>query len=108
MKRYPKKAECETMGLTVGELAELLYPGATFDYAMPQFWVDDMVKAGFDPRGQVVWLYEKGSSFGRPAPLTAEAYMALRPGALAPENRSKMAVRRFWQQLGVYSNQFIK
>ena len=44
----------------------------TFDYALPQQWVDEMVKTVGDPRGHFVWLYEKGSFTGCPRPLTEE------------------------------------
>ena len=60
---------------TVSDAAERLYPGITFDTALPQPWVnwarDDK---GVDVRGQFVWGYDKKApAFGRPLPLTAEA-----------------------------------
>ena len=62
-------------GLTVDKLADLLYPGVTYDTALPQPWVNDCSRnKNFDPRGMVVWGYPKGCSvFGDPLPLTLEA-----------------------------------
>lgn len=41
----------------------------TFDYALPQDWVEDI---GHNAVPHFVWLYEKGSIFGCPRPLTSE------------------------------------
>ena len=56
---------------TVSEAASERYPGATFDCALPQGWVDDCCDRGLDPRGHFVWLYAD-DVFGKPAPITAE------------------------------------
>ena len=45
----------------------------TFDTALPQDWVNEITAAGFDPRGEVVWGYPKGSLGGLPIPLSAIA-----------------------------------
>lgn len=65
------------------EVTERMWPGVTFDTALPQPWVnaimaEDAYWVGcdhgkFDPRGQIVWGYPKGSLFGLPLPLTIEA-----------------------------------
>lgn len=64
-------------GTTKGDLIDLLNPQVTFDTALPQDWVNHITKMGFDPRGQVVWSYPKGTVFGLPMPLTQEARTAL-------------------------------
>ncbi len=58
---------------TKGDLIALVNPQVTFDTALPQDWVDEATYLGFDPRAQVVWAYPKGSCWGMPMPLTAEA-----------------------------------
>lgn len=70
-------SETELEHETVGELAARLYPDITFDYALPQSWVDIVRDRGFDPRGKVVWGYPKGSLHGFPLPLTWEAAISL-------------------------------
>ena len=60
---------------TVGELARTLYPGRTYDTALPQHWVDAMRERGFDVRGHFVWEIQE--VFGRPLPLTVEGIEAL-------------------------------
>lgn len=62
---------------TVGELAEQLYPGMTYDTSLPQEWVNYCTARVFDPRGQVVWLYPDRDLLGIPAPLTQEAMLNL-------------------------------
>lgn len=57
--------------MTVGEMAELKYPGETYDTALPQQWVDKMRERGFDPRGHFVTLYPK-SGLAYMAPITDE------------------------------------
>ena len=60
------------------EQANKLYPGITYDTAMPQEWVDRCIQEhDFDPRGCVVWSYPKDSIFGLPLPLNQEALLAL-------------------------------
>jgi hypothetical protein len=55
---------------TVDEAAARLYPGNTYDTALPQQWVDALYTRGLDPRGHMIWLYPKGFSGGRCAPIT--------------------------------------
>ena len=62
---------------TKGDLIDLLNPQVTFDTALPQDWVNHIISQGFDPRGQVVWAYPKGTVWGLPMPLTEEARSAL-------------------------------
>ena len=58
---------------TVGQAAERMWPGVTFDYALPQRWVNEQtLERGWDPRGQVVWAYTLECN-GFPLPLTVEA-----------------------------------
>ena len=64
------------MEQTVRERAEELGI-KIFDTAMPQPWVDEMTRKGFDPRGVVVWSYDGTNHFGGPAALTTEAADAL-------------------------------
>lgn len=45
----------------------------SYDTALPQPWVNKITALGFDPRGQVVWGYPKGSIFGIPVPLSPKA-----------------------------------
>lgn len=61
-------------GTTKGELAERLYPGVTFDTALPQPWVNECQALGFDPRPGFVWGFPAGLIWGTPLPLTAEAW----------------------------------
>lgn len=46
------------------------YPPYSYDTALPQPWVDLMIRQGFDPRGVVVWAYPPESLFGIPWPLS--------------------------------------
>ena len=62
---------------TKGDLIDLLNPQVPYDVALPQDWVNHITDRGFDPRGQVVWSYPKGTVFGLPMPLTEEARSAL-------------------------------
>ncbi len=68
---YGYREEKEQNMKTVSEAASERYPGATFDCALPQGWVDDCCDRGLDPRGHFVWLYAD-DVFGKPAPITAE------------------------------------
>jgi hypothetical protein len=43
-----------------------------YDCALPQQWVDEQVKAGFDPRAHFVWCYDVCRFFGEPAAITEE------------------------------------
>ena len=54
------------------------YPEATpYDTALPQEFVDEMRKRGFEAFGQFVWSYANGSWLGFPYPLNASAVRAL-------------------------------
>lgn len=70
-------SETELNNETVGEIATRLYPNETFDYALPQDWVDVMLNRGFNPCGKVVWGYRPGYFHGFPLPLTQEAMLML-------------------------------
>jgi hypothetical protein len=48
--------------MTVSEAAEKLYPGMTFDTALPQNWVNFMTKMRWNPVGHWVWGYPKEHS----------------------------------------------
>jgi len=57
--------------ITVGELIEA-HGLTTFDYSLPQTWVDDVrEKTGINPVGKVVWNYEENKC-GQPFGLTRE------------------------------------
>jgi hypothetical protein len=64
--------------MTKREAVDMLIPEdmqSKIDYALPQSWVDDMVKLtdSFNVCGNYVWIYDKsGGIFGRPFPLTIE------------------------------------
>ena len=75
--RLPTDNEAKNLGMTVKDLVNVLYPGESVDYALPQGWLSRMMKEGFDPRGCVVWHYPRSHPQGIPAPLTLEAYNAL-------------------------------
>lgn len=67
----------QTKQLTKKELAERLYGSLTFDYAIPQDWVNSVARELDIPSNQVanqfVWIYPDGSVFGQAGPLTEEA-----------------------------------
>ena len=63
---------------TVSFAAELLYPGITFDTALPQEWVNNLLDHGDDIRGKVVFAYPEGCVFGIPYPITTEGANILR------------------------------
>jgi hypothetical protein len=46
---------------TVTDVANQIYPGITYDTALPQSWVNTMADRGFDVRGHFVTLYPKDS-----------------------------------------------
>ena len=54
---------CTTV-LGVGELVQLAGITDTFDYAVPQDWLDDMRRRG--STDHFIWVYPKGSLFGEP------------------------------------------
>jgi hypothetical protein len=61
-------------GETVSERAKRLYPGQTFDIALPLTWVKNMKERGFNPVGHFVALYPEknnGMSYYM-APVTEE------------------------------------
>ena len=55
-------------------------PDETYDLALPQPWVNNMLKdTGINTPGEVVWLYdEQASTFGRPYAITLLGWIALR------------------------------
>jgi len=57
---------------TVSQAAERMYPGVTFDTALPQPWVNEMADLDMDVRGNVVWGYPENSTFGFPLPVTTD------------------------------------
>ena len=68
-------------GTTKGDLANEIYKGMTFDVSVPQDWLNSAVDKlgcdyGFFLSG-VVWLYEQGSLWGSPAPLTTDHRLLL-------------------------------
>ena len=71
----PTLDEVKARKINKGELAEELYEGQTFDYALPDGWVrqyeyDFEFQFGVRLIGAFVWLYdEQAPVFGRPAPL---------------------------------------
>ena len=64
-------------GTTKGDLIDQVRPQVPFDPTLPQDWVNLTTERGFDPRGQVVWAYPKGTAWGLPMPLTTEALIGL-------------------------------
>ena len=73
----PTERSLKVYPIAKGDLAGIVYPTTVFDTALPQEWVNRVTKEGFDPRSTVVWGYPKGSIFGLPLPLTAEAEQEL-------------------------------
>ena len=53
-----------TTGLNVGELVQLAGVTDTFDYAVPQPWLDEQRRRG--DNDMYIWVYPKGSTFGEP------------------------------------------
>tara|TARA_R110001583_G_scaffold22926_13_gene85471 strand:- start:200 stop:454 length:255 start_codon:yes stop_codon:yes gene_type:complete len=71
---------------TVGQAAERMYPGVTYDTALPQTWVDAHRDEGTEVLGHFIWIYPEGwdqvgvSTFGMPGPITVEGVqMMYRP-----------------------------
>ena len=59
------------VGLDKSRQAGKLYPDLTFDSALPQPWVDEMLRVyEFDVREHFVWGYPSGSFIGGPFPVT--------------------------------------
>lgn len=60
---------------TIKELADALYPGVTWDPALPQDWIEEQRTRGWEPVGAVVWGYSPyfNTLDGIPMPLTLEA-----------------------------------
>jgi hypothetical protein len=87
MLNLPSEDYCAANGWTVGDVAERLYPGITYDTARPISWDKIVRDRGIEPNGRYVWLYPKnGTIRGFPAPLTQEAALDL--GKLALGLRS--------------------
>ena len=76
MKILPSLAKLPSW-TTTGDLVARANLTVDYDTALPQEWVEIMIGKGFDPRGQVVWAYPRGYVCGMPAPLTADARLAL-------------------------------
>jgi len=55
------------------EAGSRMWPGVTFDCALPQPWVDHFDARGMDVRPHFVWAYE-GSLLGYPLPVTIQGY----------------------------------
>ena len=74
-RELPYADELRNWNMTKYEAGKVLYgSNSTFDTALPQGWVDELLlRQGFDPVPCVVWLYRKGDALGCPAPLTYEA-----------------------------------
>ena len=65
----PTRNDCE--GKSVGDIMARFFPDMkSFDYALPQPWVDYCIDQGFDPSGKCVWSYEGPLTFGAPFFLT--------------------------------------
>ena len=76
--KMPTDIQASELEFTKDELARILYPGVTFDIALPQDWVDRVSHEHFDPRTNVVWGYTKRCTIlGEPLALTTEAYLSL-------------------------------
>lgn len=60
--------------MTKGDAATYTYGGETFDYALPQPWVDAMTKIfPYVPiAGHFIWLYPEGNLMGMPMPITRQ------------------------------------
>ncbi len=82
-KELPKKPDpylplrVETRGQTTAEIADRLYFGITYDTALPQLWVDEYARYGYNPVGDFVWIYPEGYIMGMPGPLCQEAKIKL-------------------------------
>ena len=61
------------MSETVTQAADRMWPGITYDTAIPIDWFNQALGRDFNPGGQIVWGYPKGYLFGTPLPLTVEA-----------------------------------
>ena len=68
--------------VTKHQRANKLYGQYTFDTALPQNWVKDMICMTGHTHGEIVsqfvWLYFDHDAFGQPAPLTLEGCEMLR------------------------------
>ena len=62
--------------MTKGQAVELLGI-KSFDYAIPESFNDTMLKFIECPPSNFVWLYDGGSCFGYPRPLTEKGRSAL-------------------------------
>lgn len=61
---------------TKGEIAEKLYGNLTYDIALPNGFISEMVEFNHtvpEITLSFVWIYPPGSTFGEPAPLTLKA-----------------------------------
>ena len=78
MLNLPTEDFCAANGYTVGDIANRLYGGVTFDTARPISWDKAVRERGIEPNGRFVWLYPDGGPMcGFPAPLTQEAALDL-------------------------------
>jgi hypothetical protein len=65
--------------MTKGEAFESRYPNyeGEVDFALPQQWVDKVVKVSGVSYDRIVsqfaWRYDPGDMFGKPTPLTEDA-----------------------------------
>lgn len=67
------------MNKSKSELMKFHHPGVPFDTALPQDFVDECQRCGFDPRPEVVWAYPAMHHlFGIPMGVTIKATAKLR------------------------------
>lgn len=71
------KDQIQSKELTKKELAERIYGTMSFDYALPQGWLNNVANELEVSTGKIVsqfvWLYPDKSILGEPGPLTMEA-----------------------------------
>ena len=77
------------------QIAERMYPGVTFDVALPQPWVDMMQELIY-PKVEVpphfVWGYPEGNMGGIPLPISTEGAGMMYQLASEGINRSNLRI----------------
>lgn len=72
----PTIEQLQTANMNLGEVAEVMYRGMTYDIAKPQQWLDYHAEGDserYDLLRHTVWLYNDKHPYGIAAPLCVES-----------------------------------
>lgn len=95
--------------MTKGQIVAWGGQSGTFDYSLPQPFVDAMRELGVEnPAGEYIWVYdEKSPKMGRPVSLCSLMIQAIEKGQLVPRgyvsDAIEMAISKEYKQEQIMS-----